>query len=658
MFQRYKLSSSDLKKTTSETRLRDLCRQIHFKSFSEDRTFSSPWASAHLLSTKEQRDLKCGCPLIRTTDFPVSFWNHRSVDETPYHQCLPSTGEKKKRKAGAVRREGSGWAGNAVLDPEPCFRPGALVRSVCLRPAEPPPRTHPLLASPRAHASSPGRSYTAGSASEPADTSPHVLVPPKRQTSAADRPRRGRRRPVAEHEAAIFGLGPSPAAEGGWGTARFPRCASGRGAAGPPLPSPPSLRGHVAQPGAASHRSRLHASRGKRPANPPPASHGTPWQRLGRRWAEGTGTAPKELRIGYRSDPAIEGEPPPTVQPGAGERQNPVPCRAAAEKPRRSPAPHSPESSGRRGLPAPGSRLALCPIPRPGSAASRDQRAPVSSRPLTWRDRGRTWGRGVAPQDTWRRRRGGRCRYRSFAPHRDRVPSPHRPRPKRVIWREGEGARRSPAKLSGVGRDPSSPGRGRAPAAPAAPPSVFSWAPGEAAVWDLASPRRVKAATSYISSVSKSRLICGFQGFELTGKFTASAYSPDLFPNGFWLCKNSLENSLEKSHFSQHQWQQCWDTAYFRRTSPTQKLTYVLHSSHMPRREATYLQSDSRHRSTSVGKKKGGRGGISTSSVDGQQKPEVKRRELCSRNAHEVRLSTHSWLKGQLYDVLDLSFIH
>lgn len=78
----------------------------------------------------------------------------------------------------------------------------------------------------------------------------------------------------------------------------------------------------------------------------------------------------------------------------------------------------------------------------------------------------------------------------------------------------------------------------------------------------------------------------------------------------------------------------------------------------MPRREATYLQSDSRHRSTSVGKKKGGRGGISTSSVDGQQKPEVKRRELCSRNAHEVRLSTHSWLKGQLYDVLDLSFIH
>lgn len=60
------------------------------------------------------------------------------------------------------------------------------------------------------------------------------------------------------------------------------------------------------------------------------------------------------------------------------------------------------------------------------------------------------------------------------------------------------------------------------------------------------------------------------------------------------------------------------------------------------------------------GKKRGGtgQGRISTSSVDGQQKPEVKRRELCSRNAREVRLSTHSWLKGQLYDVLDLSFIH
>lgn len=160
------------------------------------------------------------------------------------------------------------------MDPEPCFRPGALVRSVCLRPAEPPPVptrcSHPPEPTPappggatrRAlpqsrrtphHTSSSLRSGKPPQRTAPAGAGEDPSPSTKPLFSGSDPPRRRR------------------VAEGRPASRAAPQAGARRD-----LPSPPSLRGHVAQPGAASHRSRLHASRGKRPANPPPASHGTP----------------------------------------------------------------------------------------------------------------------------------------------------------------------------------------------------------------------------------------------------------------------------------------------------------------------------------------------------------------------------------------------
>lgn len=187
--------------------------------------------------------------------------------------CLALEKKKKGRQEQFAEREAAEqempfWIQSRVFDPEP-----SLGRSVSDQPSRPPVPTrcsHPPEPTPappggatrRAlpqsrrtphHTSSSLRSGKPPQRTAPAGAGEDPSPSTKPLFSGSDPPRRRR------------------VAEGRPASRAAPQAGARRD-----LPSPPSLRGHVAQPGAASHRSRLHASRGKRPANPPPASHGTP----------------------------------------------------------------------------------------------------------------------------------------------------------------------------------------------------------------------------------------------------------------------------------------------------------------------------------------------------------------------------------------------
>lgn len=163
------------------------------------------------------------------------------------------------------------WIQSRVFDPEP-----SLGRSVSDQPSRPP--YPPAARTPQSPRQLPREELHGGLCLRAGG---HLTTRPRPSEAANLRsgpPPQGPEKTRRRARSRYFRARTLPGG-GGWlrdGPLPALRLRPGRGGTSPPLPSPPSLRGHVAQPSAASHRSRLHASRGKRPANPPPASHGTP----------------------------------------------------------------------------------------------------------------------------------------------------------------------------------------------------------------------------------------------------------------------------------------------------------------------------------------------------------------------------------------------
>lgn len=232
--------------------------------------FPSPSVSAHLLYTKKQRDLKPGCPLIRTAyraSFQLPVWHYptcwhwlRPQEARGALMWLPTSSVRpalgQNPKAGAICAERGGGAGNTVLGSEPWFGSAALVRSVCCRNAESPPAS-PAARPPRAHAAPPGWAARRGSPPSRGRGGPTTLRRPSEATDTSG----VLERPAAEPKLLFSGLDPPPALRDAEGL-RVPalRLSQGRGGTSPPTPraegtrsaapgKPPSLSSPPHQPG-------------------------------------------------------------------------------------------------------------------------------------------------------------------------------------------------------------------------------------------------------------------------------------------------------------------------------------------------------------------------------------------------------------------------